>query len=820
MATKQEKWQEIANRGLQDSFDPDTRARFDEAVNRGLITIGGTQDPTVGTSVVEEPLIALPAGMTQEQFDQAQADIKQEPEEDILKFSREHAAEKGLDFDSLSDVDKFALRPNPIADFFTGRLRKTKETEALPRLGQLNLGLGKDLKRAAAMMTASSPEERVKMIKDIDPGATFRYDEKGNIFGTLSSGEEGVLNPPGLDFTDILKLAAEAAKFAPATRAATIPGRLAGAAATATAAEAGSAALGGEFEPGQIALETGLSAIPEIPGAIRAARASRAPAALTDVAPSAATAPGVEPAPLPTTQPGPIPSAPVADQTISEIGTTARRAAEGSTRAKRVLAEQAAPDPKVIAAAKRLGVEEFLQPDHVSTNQSFREFSQAVKSIPGSQARAAELAGYEAIGKRADKLIEELGGKTDLSAVDFDLKNRLSDTIAGLEKTAKDLYGNLREAIPARAPVEAKNLLAFIDNKASELGGEQFLEPMERRFLKSLSVTDSGVQPTYARLDSIRRQLTAARIRKEGPFKDADTGLIKKLEKELSKDQRLVAEQFDSLDLFESAQGSVAVRKGIEKDMTSLFGKSLDRTMLADLSSATKKLSSGDTSKFVKLFKSLNMDALTVEQRQEIVSSGLNAAFGKNAKNGQLNFTSYAKWFDGLTKNKRAMRELMENLPRESRKGLFDLFRVSDGIRKASRERITTGRISAVKDEIQSGDNLMGSIYSLANRSAKVAALEAVTTPLGAPGAGLAVGIASAMKKGKPDVLKAADELINSPQFIKAAVNPTEKTASILSRTAKFKKFAKELGNPTELQYPVNWILAAIRADNATDTEQ
>tara|TARA_R110000851_G_scaffold127212_1_gene259139 strand:- start:139 stop:1827 length:1689 start_codon:yes stop_codon:yes gene_type:complete len=39
MATKKEKWQAIADRGLQDKFDPDTRAKFDEAVSRGLITM-------------------------------------------------------------------------------------------------------------------------------------------------------------------------------------------------------------------------------------------------------------------------------------------------------------------------------------------------------------------------------------------------------------------------------------------------------------------------------------------------------------------------------------------------------------------------------------------------------------------------------------------------------------------------------------------------------------------------------------------------------------------------------------------------------------
>ena len=43
MATKQEKWQAIADRGLQDKFDPETRVKFDEAVRRGLITMPDSQ---------------------------------------------------------------------------------------------------------------------------------------------------------------------------------------------------------------------------------------------------------------------------------------------------------------------------------------------------------------------------------------------------------------------------------------------------------------------------------------------------------------------------------------------------------------------------------------------------------------------------------------------------------------------------------------------------------------------------------------------------------------------------------------------------------
>lgn len=54
MATTKEKWQEIANRGLQDKFDPQTRARFDEAVNRGLITLP-TQAPVVSAGNFDVP---------------------------------------------------------------------------------------------------------------------------------------------------------------------------------------------------------------------------------------------------------------------------------------------------------------------------------------------------------------------------------------------------------------------------------------------------------------------------------------------------------------------------------------------------------------------------------------------------------------------------------------------------------------------------------------------------------------------------------------------------------------------------------------------
>lgn len=76
MASTQEKWQEIADRGIQDKFDPDTRAKFDEAVNRGLITLPkevlSTSQSNEGSDIINsvagvvEPISAVMQGIIAE----------------------------------------------------------------------------------------------------------------------------------------------------------------------------------------------------------------------------------------------------------------------------------------------------------------------------------------------------------------------------------------------------------------------------------------------------------------------------------------------------------------------------------------------------------------------------------------------------------------------------------------------------------------------------------------------------------------------------------------------------------------------------------
>lgn len=743
-----------------------------------------------------------------------------------------------------------------VKESITGTQRSTPEIEALPDWTRLpefaGLQAGADgapqyseLQRLAiqAGTAMAGPDEVAKIIQANAPGVQIRKDEKGNLIfrSSLDGGEYAY--KPGFRWSDVPRAGLAAAAFTPAGRAATIPGAALAAGGTQAVIEGTQAASGGSFDPKEVLLAAATGgAVPAVVNTVRAVAQpaqqllSKVRGVPEPVAPAEATAAAAAPT-VPAVPPGApaaaVPAVPAAQMTGTELAQTAKSAAEGgigSSRATRVLAEQAAPDAKTVEAAKRLGIDEYLQPDHVTTNQAYRELAQAVKSVPGSEARAAELQGLDKVAQRADKLIDEIGGTGDISALDATVKGRLQQTQAELEAKANKLYGDLRDAIPAKTDAPARNVVAFVEQRAKDLGGAENLSPMEKQILAKLAPKGGGDvfeslspaakrqaiergavrQPTYTLLDDVRKDLGAA-ARQAGPFKDADTGLAKKLYSLLSDDQAAVVERLGMSDTYNAARQAVAVRKGIEDDLASLFGRNIDGSIVGNLSGAVKALPQGDASKLIKLLQSI-----PPELRENVVASGLSTAFGKNARNGSINFNSYSNWYEGLTRNKQAYAAVMSNLPAPARKQLSDLYRVARGVSSATRERITTGRIQAVQQELQGADTLMANLYGIAKRSAGGLAAEAITAPIGLPGAGISAGIASALAKGKPNALKAADALIASPEFVqmtKAGGNQAAK-ASAFAYSKPFTRFVRALGQPRELSNRERWVMQALQAQN------
>lgn len=704
-----------------------------------------------------------------------------------------------------------------VKESITGDKRRTEATEAAPDwadMPELNSFSMAGAKAGLGTMI-SNPTESVQVIQSNFPGVKVRQDEKGNYFLRSSIDGKEYAIKPGFRPSDIPRAGAMLAAYTPAGRATTLTGAALASGATQAVIEGTQAATGGTFNAETIPEAAVIGAA--VPAVVRAVKAGVEP-----VREVYRNARGL---PTPGTPPGAPPVVPT--MSAEELAQTTRTAAAGGLGSKGATAEVAAQtlaDPKIVAAAKRLGIEDHLQPDHVTTNQAYRELAQAVKSVPGSETRAAEMQGLEAVAKRADDLVDELGGTRDLSAVDAGIKNRMATTQKALEDQADLAYGNLRANIPARADAPAPTVLQFIDKRAADLDGMQNVTSMERSIVRKLAprdiLDDAGnvigqKQPTYALLDDVRRDLTAARVKKQGPFKDADTGMIKKLERELLADQKAAAAAHGQLPQFEAAQGLVRVRKGLEDDMVALFGKELNKSMVGDLNQSLAALPKGDTSKLMQLLK-----AVPENMRKDMVASGLSSAFNISAKNQALSFKNYAQWYEGLVKNKQSYTMLMANLPPEARKRMSDLYRVSKGISDATRERITTGRIMAVSEQLRGADTLMGNLFDLAKRSSVGAVAEVGTTAAGMPGTGLAAGIASALTKGKPNAMKAADALISSPEFLAAARSGSPAAVRRLGLSKAFADYRRALNNPRELSNPEKWIQRALLATNQNTEKQ
>ena len=845
--------QNIFNAYSSGQMTPEEAAEFEADVQSGAIMLprgaalrGQQPAPAQGTKpstqVAELPPAVVEAYNTGRMTRQEMMDLEADVKNGMVR------APAGM---QLKGTEALGVLGG-IREAITGTERETPTTQALPdwaSMPELNTFSMASFKSALGTMM-TNPQETVQVIQSNFPGVQVSQDEKGNF--VLQSSINGQLYAikPGFQVSDIPRAAGALAAFTPAGRATTLPGMAAAAGGTQAAIEATQAATGGRFDAGEVATTAALA--PVLPAtvrgvqAVRAARAPVAPAAGpaapagapmgTAMAPAAPAAPIRAAAAAPEVQPSAMqvtpPAAPAAAMTPQELATTARTAAEGgmgATRATSVLAGQAAPDPKVLEAARRLGIDEYLQPDHLTSNQAYRELAQAVKSIPGSQTRAAEIQGLEQVGLRADRLINEIGGTTDLSKLNQAVRTQLDQTVTNLSNQADDAYKALRTQIPSQTRGEATNVLEFVQRRADDLDGAENLSALEKMVRSKLTPKpikdDAGNvigtrAPTYALIDDVRRDVGAA-ARQAGPFADADTGLAKQLYRLINDDQMKLADTVGQGANYQLANSLVRVRKGFEDDMVSLFGRQLDQSLVGKLESATMSLTKGDADKLAKI-----LTAIPKDMRQMVTASALNTAFGKATQNGALNFNTYAKWYEGLLANKQAYAALMANLPQPARKQLSDLYRVASNVSKATRERITTGRIQAVQQELQGADNLLTNIYGVAKRAAVGLPIEAATTAVGLPGAGIASGLAAALTKTKPGALKAADELISSPEFQRLAVEtvstgnqPSKATVKAVLMSQSFQKFADAVKLPREMSAREKFIVQSLQAQEQFDQE-
>lgn len=495
-------------------------------------------------------------------------------------------------------------------------------------------------------------------------------------------------------------------------------------------------------------------------------------------------------------------------------------------------------DPEVVESATRLGIAEFLQPDHVTTDVAIKGLLQAIKTQRASQFGAAEEAGLKSIVNKIQQTFDDYTTK-DISEIGADAKSSMVNNAKALEDKADEIYGKVRDTIGGDVQVKATSTLNFLKKRIKERQNNvENLTAMERSLYKKLSPVEvrrvvrgkeqaSLVPPTYAMLDDARRMVGEATYRK-GVFKDEEQGLAKALYAVLSKDTDRVAKEYDVSGLLKLGKQSISTRKALEDDMLGLMGKELSRSISSAVEEATAGLSKGKADEFVRI-----VTMVPKEFRKDMLSANLRKIFlqrdGQDALKGARDF---ARWYGGVKVHKQAMAALYDNIEPGLRQQLDDLYRVYSGILSARSQRAATGITAGFKDDlnaIQYPGGVLARIYQWGRNNGPRAIIRAgvrkVLPMISSAEAGESLLAATlGAPKVKDTVIDAADKLFMSEPFnslvIKQAVGETitPQQVKTVASSSRFKELAKKLNIP--VYQHERWIYSMLGSAGAAESRQ
>lgn len=463
------------------------------------------------------------------------------------------------------------------------------------------------------------------------------------------------------------------------------------------------------------------------------------------------------------------------------------------------LAEDVRPDLDVKKRAEELGIE--LNPSHYSTNEAYRRVEQAIKEQPDSKLFARESRAIEQLVKAGDELIEDLDGNLDRSLLEADLREKVTGTVKGLEDNAELAFRSVDDMIPPATKINPATSQMYINQRLAELGDDvTLLSTPERKLYRMLS---RDKPPTYNALDTLRRDIGAG-YKRQGPFKDTETGQLDQVYAVLIKDQHNAARGMGAGDEFAAAQKLVQTRKNIEKRAEIMFGRQMRQSFLPKLASAASTLTKGD----VRQFKEL-MAAIPADMRQRAAATMLNDIFTLGQRNKTGIGDGFANAYGMLERNAGAKRELFKYLPEDMRRRFDSIGKISQGITRARRfeNRSASGRV--VMQGLQDGTIVNKIIERGGGGAANVIGWKA--------GGHFGAAAADRAQKAIRETFKrekAADELLASPAFTKALnlamENKVKEADVLLQRSEAWRRWREFVGEGNRRQLaamgPIAWL--------------
>jgi hypothetical protein len=373
--------------------------------------------------------------------------------------------------------------------------------------------------------------------------------------------------------------------------------------------------------------------------------------------------------------------------------------------------------------------------------------------------------------------------------------------------------GPSAQAAPAPIPVDLINSRRLMNEVVKELGGDtKKLTPLERDLME-MSSTGRETPVTYTALMRMKNDVGQALQKATGPYKDVNSGILKRLYGALSEDQLQYAQQVGG-DALRSdlrlANQVVAKRKALEDRIVSLFGDERDGSIARKLVSTIQSGAKGDVTGFNRVVRSLPEDL-----RKRAVASAIAGAAREEKTNG-FGFSKYVNLYQGLRRNSEIYKTVATTLGPEGDKFLRDLYEISKRITDARAQVLTTGKANqALVQGLMAEGLVEGILKSTVGRQAVMGATTAATGVAAGPVAGAATAmLTNALTQGQKNRLKAAGDLFASPEWQQLVINVStqqnvnQRIFNAAKNSDAFRNWAKLSG----IDNPDRWLRTTLSA--------
>jgi len=449
--------------------------------------------------------------------------------------------------------------------------------------------------------------------------------------------------------------------------------------------------------------------------------------------------------------------------------------------------------PSRVAAHERAGIQAPIAA--LTDDVAAQEMGGALAAVHGSRASEMLTDYTKSLTDHAKKITEEAVGTLDSGAVNVALKQDMQDTIAKLGADSNIIYKQIDELVPQNTIVNAKPIVREIQKLAANREkGVASLSSVEQDVFNKLKG-----KPTYADVDALRKDIGRSVGKITGPYVNEDAATLNRLYSQLSQVQEGVANQIGSGagNLWKNAKELDVARFKLQDDSKYLFGEGLEGGATKKLEGAIKALSARDPKAFNQ-----TIESIPESYRPKAVMTAMDSIMRKSYASGkELDANGFAKFWGELSESPTNKKMLTKHLPEGAKERLDDMYIMAQSLTNITRNKTRTGIIPDAMKDFNQTKGIIGKLYGFSQKASL--APDPMTRGLGV--------VADIASKTRTDAVKAADELLASPEF-RTAVLSTDKGPKVakiaearLKKTEAYKSYINEL-NRTNSKKAVNAI--------------